>query len=412
MTEHTLEHKLEGYAAGSLSAVEFLSVDDHLAECVACRNRLAQLKHTDVKTGSLLSQFRNAGIEHLQYQDLEAYVDRSCDPIDREIVESHLQDCVLCSQQVSELEKLTRAKRSFSRKVIFLWKSPDYSAPFRLVAAAAVVAFFAFLLALVSQFPDRDLQTRLKMETEQNLRSRQELRIARRKIAQLEHSAPSDPLLASLRDNSATVGITKSGTLLGAQSYPDRYQQLVRTTFQDQRIPVPEWVSTLAGENVTLMGSNSAQSFHLKQPIGVVVETNRPSFAWQPLKPGAEYRVDVFNSQFRRIATSGMLRETSWTPSVDLPRGVTYLWKVTAFAEGMEIVSPIPPEPEAKFKVLEAKQLAELNLARRDGSHLWLGLVYADSGMIRESRTEFELLARENPDTPLAEKLLESFPKK
>lgn len=410
MTEHLLDQNLEQYAAGSLSSLEFLSVDDHLAECDQCRNRLARLRNAEARIGSFLAQFQNVSIEHLQYEDLEAYVDHTCDETDREIMGSHLQDCLACTQQVSELQKAVAGGPSFGRKVIFLWNSPRYSSPFRLVAAAAVVACFAFVLALVTgSKDDGGLQARLRMEQQKNLHSQQELKTARQKIAELERATTSEPLVASLRDNAKTVGVTKSGNLLGAQEYSEHYQQLAKLTLQDQRIPLPSWTAKLRGQEVTLMGQNTAQSFHLSQPIGVVVETARPRFTWLPLQPGAQYRVDIFNSQFHRVAASEMLQDTSWTPISDLPRGTTYLWKVTAVVNGKETVSPVPPEPEAKFKVLEEIQLVELNRARTNGSHLWLGLVYADSGMIREARSEFDLLLRENPDSPLAQNLLESL---
>ena len=41
---------------------------------------------------------------HITYESLESYVDNSIDCIDREIVETHLEDCSLCKNEFQDLK--------------------------------------------------------------------------------------------------------------------------------------------------------------------------------------------------------------------------------------------------------------------------------------------------------------------
>ena len=76
--------------------------------------------------------------------------------------------------------------------------------------------------------------------------------------------------------------------------------------------------------------------------------------------------------------------------------------------DGQEITSPRPPAPQAKFRVLDQAKANELAQARRDhrSSHLTLGLLYADAGLLREAEQEFRLLQNANPNSELARTLL------
>lgn len=410
MTEHLSARNLELFAAGSLPPAEFLSADDHLVECESCRSLLAGMKNPGAKIERLHLQFQDTGMSHLEYEDLEAYLDHRSDETDREIIESHLEHCSLCAQLVRDLEDQAPAQQSSVQKLIFLWKSPEYAAPFRFVAIAAVVACFALILAMVFRLPDQDIRAQLREESEKNLRVQQELREAKQKIAQLENRTSEEPLIATLHDNGGVVGLVKDGTLRGAENYPDRYRQIAKAALQQQRVPYPGWIKELQGETAVLMGQNSPGSFNVTSPVGRVVESARPLFAWQPLNGATQYRVEVFDTKFRPVASSGALHDASWIPDKPLPRGLNYMWKVTAVVNGKELIAPLPPAPEARFKVLEQEKAAELADLRKSGSHLLLGLAYADSGLVSEARSEFEILVRQNADSQLSKDLFQSLP--
>jgi len=70
--------------------------------------------------------------------------------------------------------------------------------------------------------------------------------------------------------------------------------------------------------------------------------------------------------------------------------------------------SPVAPAPRAQFKILEAEKLIELtNLKKLEPtSHLTLGLTYARFGLLAEAEGQLQILARENPNSPVATRLL------
>ena len=105
------------------------------------------------------------------------------------------------------------------------------------------------------------------------------------------------------------------------------------------------------------------------------------------------YVVEVYDPQFNLVATSPQQTGNSWTTT--LPRGNVYSWQVKAIKEGQEITSPRPPAPQAKFRVLDQTKANEIANAKRayGTSHLTLGLLYADAGLLKEAEQEFRLVA-------------------
>ena len=168
----------------------------------------------------------------------------------------------------------------------------------------------------------------------------------------------------------------------------------------------------LAKEAEVLMGpSSSGVAFALFNPVGTVIRTARPTFRWQALEGATSYSVTVFDADYNEIARSPVLTAPIWTMPEALERGRVYLWKVTATRDGKEIKSPVAPAPEARFRVLEKNKLDEISSARKDypNSHLLTGLLYAQAGLLDEAEREFQILARRNPKSPIAQKLLRAI---
>jgi hypothetical protein len=97
---------------------------------------------------------------------------------------------------------------------------------------------------------------------------------------------------------------------------------------------------------------------------------------------------------------------------VDLPKilveGVIYSWQVKAFRNGEEVLSPTPPAPEARFKVLDRKLAKELVSAQRnhDEFHLALGILFARAGALDDAERELSALAKSNPQSAIPQRLL------
>ena len=120
------------------------------------------------------------------------------------------------------------------------------------------------------------------------------------------------------------------------------------------------------------------------------------------------YVVDVYDDKLTRIITSSQLIDTSWTAPQSLKRGGIYSWQVTASKGGEEIISPRPPAPPAKFRILDQTLANEIVQARRAyaSSYLTLALIYTQAGLLDEAEQEFRALQRANPNSTISRRLL------
>jgi hypothetical protein len=121
------------------------------------------------------------------------------------------------------------------------------------------------------------------------------------------------------------------------------------------------------------------------------------------------YVVEVYDEKFNLVTSSPQLNALTWTTT--LPRGNAYAWQVKATTEAETVTSPRPPAPQANFRIVDQAKANELATARRTygSSHLTLGLLYADAGLLREAEQEFRLLQKANPDSDLARNLLRNI---
>ena len=148
--------------------------------------------------------------------------------------------------------------------------------------------------------------------------------------------------------------------------------------------------------------------FSVLDPVGNVLLADRPTFRWSALDGATGYVVEVYDDAFNLVAASPQLTARSWAAPQTLPRGKVYSWQVRAVKDGQEIKSPRPPAPQARFRVLDRAKADEIARAKRayPSSHLTLGLLYAQAGLLKEAEQELRLLQRANPDSELARSLL------
>jgi hypothetical protein len=120
------------------------------------------------------------------------------------------------------------------------------------------------------------------------------------------------------------------------------------------------------------------------------------------------YVVEIYDNQFNLVLSSPQLTGQSWAPPQSLARGKVYAWQVKAIKDGQEFTSPRPPAPQARFRILDQAKANELANARRaaGASHLILGLLYAEAGVLREAEQELRYVQKANPDSKVASSLL------
>lgn len=438
MLKHFSETDIVNYLKRNLPPADLLAADDHLAQCDLCWGKITQ--HKSVQSAA--ANFQNAFLQtieddHLTYEQLALFVDDEADEFEREIVGVHRKICRDCSVQIDELRELRKicvveeralaappGKFSLSGWWNQLWA---YTSLKFAVPAFALVLFGVMIWAVwlsPHQLPRSEIaevteptpaanQTIAPPETSPTNNSVNEnvnLEIANKANTNL--AQPKN--LIVLKDGNSRLELDENGNLKGLDA--PQYEGKIKAALTAQTVEISPDIKTLKSAGGILMGNaDGGVPFALSNPIGKIIQTARPQFRWQPLKDAESYTVNIYDENFNKIAASEPLRNNQWTIDTPLKRGKIYQWQVTAALKtGEEIKSPIRPAPDAKFKVLDAAKANEIEQARKRyrNSHLLIGILYANAGLLDEAAGEFQMLLKKNPKSDLARKLLRKIQSK
>jgi anti-sigma factor RsiW len=419
---HLTQKEIEDYCKHQLPAAQVLSVTDHLAACDVCRSQIEAAGNGDAAFFSLRSQVFDEAIEtgaHLGMDQIAAYVDRHLTGEELRMVDDHLSHCEECIIVVTDMRMFrNEIAPSLDREYVpATVASPAHIpsrgwlasllGPFRLFPVPAfggaalaiiVLAVVAWLVWRKPQEPEPQIAVTPAPVSQPGATPRAD---------SPQPPPPPAAVVAQLNDGSNVLTLDREGKLSGADQLPPAYQDLVKKTLASGRIEKSSQLQGLTRASSSLMGSDKEQNeFAVLEPLGNVLLTNRPAFRWSALEGATGYIVEVFDEKFMPVASSAPLTGLTWTAT--LPRGHVYSWQVKAMKDGQEITSPRPPAPQAKFRVVDQAKANELARARRahPSSHLTLGLLYADAGLLREAEQEFRLLQKANPNSDLARNLL------
>ena len=398
--EHLSQKQVEDYSLHQLGAAELLAVSDHLGACEVCRVRVEGALSGDVAFLALHDEaFSENGLDsaHLTAGQTADYVDQSLAGEALQMVDDHLSGCEHCALAVADL----RAFRNEIAPSLDRRYGPVSEGGWRqrfasLFKVGPVPAFGAAALAVLVVATIAWLVWRTQGEKAPEV---------------VAVSSPTPPVSQpspspepSLQPPPAQEVVAQ----LNDGEVPPAYQNRVKEVLTSQRIGRSSQLQGLTRPSSTLMGSNNQPKFSVLEPTGSVSLTDRPAFRWSAMEGATGYVVEIYDDQFKLAASSPQLTNRSWTIPQPLPRGKVYSWQVKAIKDGQEITWPRPPAPQAKFRILDQSKANELARARRaySSSHLTLGLLYADAGLLREAEHEFRLLLRANPNSPLARTLL------
>jgi hypothetical protein len=421
-SQHLSDEDLNNYRQYKLSGQMLLKADLHITECDDCRKRLRELAavSSNIFVRNLREEFRESARleeDHVPYEQLESLIDAKLDPVNLEIVQSHLEVCGQCRDEADELRTFREKMDQHSANVIPLRRKTVLNVALKVAGIAAMMAFFAWIATL----PFRDQVKELRAQLEDAQKQIRQLSIKnselqrtsnqlQAELRQLKDSQSGVRVIGSLNDGGRILSLDQNGKIAGISTDSPQYIQMAKDALTKQTIDTPVLLTKLIGKDGTLLGeAKNGRPFNLIAPVGTVLSEDRPNFRWEPLTGATSYRLHVYDRDFNEVAASEALKGTNWTPSNQLRRGSIYNWIVTAQLGGKEVSSPIPPAPEARFFVLDSDQNAQLNQAKQDlaQSHLLLGLTYAKLGLLDDSIAEFEKLVLENPDSPIARKLLD-----
>jgi len=411
--EHLTQKQVEDYSQRHLSAAELLPVTDHLGECEACQRRTG--------AGDAVFLALHAGTlgenssAHLTPQQTADYVDKNLSGESLQVATDHLSSCEDCAFAVEDL-------RAFRNEIAPSLDREYHPATVRAATASSwrerfvsffrvspVPAFGAAALAVVLLAVMGSLVWRTPREAEREVAMAPTPSLQPSASPTLQPQPPAPPLtvVAQLNDGTGVLSLDQEGKLFGVEDLPANYQNLVKKALVTKRIERSSQLQGLSRPPSSLMSSdNQKQEFSVIEPAGSVLMTNQPAFRWSRLEGATGYVVEVYDDQFKLVGSSPQLTNHSWSTS--LPRGKVYSWQVKAIKEGQEITSPRPPSPQAKFRILDSGKANELARAKRAyaSSHLTLGLLYAEAGLLKEAEAELRLLRKSNPNSDVARTLL------
>ena len=407
-----------------MRAPELLRVSEHLGECEVCRRGVESTMNADVKFFALRSEIFGEDEQiasHVTSEQIADYVDKDLSGEALKIVTDHLTQCEECNLAADDLlafrnqiapsierEYLPAAKPSPTQS---WWHRTLGFLPDSFRRSPIPVAVMAILLVAMAGW--------LFLRTTKEREPKQEVAVLPTPSSQAPSPSPnvqneasqpsSAPVVAQVKDGQRVLTLDREGKLSGADDLPVAYQNSLKKALTTQRIERSSQLNDLFRPQSSLMSSEKTNGeFSVIEPVGNVVLESRPTFRWSPMKDATSYVVEVYDSEFKLVTTSVPVNSHSWKASVSLSRDRLYSWQVKAMKDGQEVISPLPPAPQAKFRVLDQVKVNQLAVARRAyaTSHLTLGILYAEAGLLKESEQEFRLLLKENPDSEVARNLL------
>jgi putative zinc finger protein len=224
-------------------------------------------------------------------------------------------------------------------------------------------------------------------------------------LRQFRPAPPPPPaarsIAVALLDGGERVALDRAGRLSGLPSLPPAWRERVAVALRTRRLAGPAALALLALPPSALRGMEGMEeesALAPESPVGTLTRNARPAFRWRPLPGDWSYEVAVFDARLSRVAASGPLSGTGWTPPRDLPAGGVLTWQVTARGNGEEVTAPRPPRPEARFLILSPEEAAALarDETAAGHSHLARAVLYAGAGLVEEARAELRALAAEN----------------
>ncbi len=417
--EHLTQKLIEDYSRNNLPATELLAVSDHLDECDLCRQRVEAGLNGDSAFFALHDEaFGENGLStvHLTAAQTADYVDKNLSGEALQVITDHLGSCEQCAFAIEDLRafrneiapSLDREYRPSSMVPVSTssWRE-RFASLFRVSpvpafgGAALAVMLLVFIAWIVWRMPKNEKPEEVVVVPSPSIQPTP----APAPSVQPESVA----VVAQLNDGAGVVSLDQQGKLSGADNLPSGYQDVLKKALTGQRIEKSSQLQGLTRPPSALMGSSDpAREFSVIEPGGNVLLNDHPTFRWSKMEAATGYVVEVYDDQFKLVSSSPQITDLRWTATQALPRGHVYSWQVKAIKDGQETTSPRPPAPQAKFRVLDQAKVNELARAKRayGSSHLMLGLLYAEAGLLREAEAEFRLLRRANPDSEIAQRLL------
>jgi hypothetical protein len=368
MPEHINEQQLKGYRDRTLSFSEQVEVDAHLGGCPPCRNALAALADS-APMMSVVSGIDQSRFQHLSYEQMDDWVEDRLDTADRELVMAHIGACAPCARQLIHYQEYAGAMAAPIRHVapepttamavkqkVSFWaflKQPHYA-----LGAAALLAFFIITPLTRRSIPEQNGAV----------------------------LAPTSTAIDSTIPAPGGALIEEAMSASELDALPDSLRAGAKETIAN-----PEG----APRPAALKGLEPLGDTVLEFPYAEVVAETQPSMRWKPF--GDNYTVSLYDARHALVSSSGTLRATQWMPPSLLTRDRVYSWEVDSAGQ----------KHRGMFRVLSQDQLSELEKVRAEhgSSHLVMGAMSEQLGLLTQARHEFEAMGTSPQTTKLLNRI-------
>ena len=202
--------------------------------------------------------------------------------------------------------------------------------------------------------------------------------------------SPHPPKVSTQEKQSGTPGIDLD--ISDLDTLPDSLREGAMLLLTTDTAEPPDAIANLAvasGQNVL-------------RPVSEAVEETQPVLYWSAAFGEPPYTVSLTDDKGFVIARANGIQNTSWMVLTPLRRGGEYTWLVT---------SPTAAVEQASFRVLDDGQamLWHAMLAAHKDSHLIIGLVAQQLGMLAIAEREYTALSMAIPDSATAALLLNNI---
>ena len=315
---------------------------------------------------------RSEDLAHPGYDQLEAYVDGRLDAVACEIVETHVEDCPACAEDLADLTAMQASLPGAGQTTapVNPWKRVAQ------IAAVVVAAAGVWLLMRPSATP------------------------------------ATTPEAQAAAGTVVVPPQTQSAPAQGASVLTAEERAVVERAVAAGRIELPAVVRDLSARPGTLLGGTAPLAPLMPlTPMGTAVLSGTPKFSWRGVTEAQGYTVAVFDGQFNEVARSERVTGTSWTPSKPLPRSATLAWQVTAHTGTKDILAPVPPQPEARFLIVDEATAAILleEQTRLKDQPLAMGVLFARAGLMSDASRELTRAVQQGDSAEQAKALLASL---
>lgn len=295
---------------------------------------------------------------HITSSDVTAFHDRRLDRARIESIGAHVRECEQCARLLWNDSRIAESAEA-------LWSDKTRSRRWLAIAAAVAAALAIIMIGVAIRRPRREPQ-----------------------IVRVER-----PSSRVVRDGNIGITLDANGAVRNVSTPRAEWNALVASAL---RSGVVSGTGALppGEETPVLRGEGQTPRVNLLEPLGVVVESDRPRFRWTGVT-GARYRVLIARDEKIVMKSALQTRET-WMPDGPLPRGAVYAWQLTVVAGAREWTVPRPDAPSARFRVLAESELRELDAARATKSRLLIGVVAARFGLGDLAARELTAFASEH----------------